>query len=224
MKSTTLFLLLTLVASPLAVAQGTHDNAPGTPAHDAGNVAYAEGRYADALQKFRESARWADKLSQYNLGVMHYLGQGTPPDLATAWAWFELSAERDYPQMVQAAAGVWETLDDAGRARATAILETLQPEYGDAAAFERTAKHMERERRQATGSRTGFIGSMRVHTRHMPEGMDVDGEDFYADERWDYGTIVDLEGKVLTNLDRGYVEVGELETIEKSDGGADEEP
>lgn len=216
MKPTALFLVLflALAASPLVDAQGTHDNAPGTPAHEAGNVAYAESRYADALKRFRESARWADKLSQYNLGVMHYLGQGTEADLATAWAWFELSAERDYPQMVKAAQGAWAALDDAGRERATAILETLRPEFGDEAALERTVKHMERERLDVTGSRMGFVGAMRVRTRRMPEGMDVDGEDFYAEERWDYETIVDLEGKVLRNLDRGYVDVGELETIE----------
>ncbi|MEX0899298.1 MAG: SEL1-like repeat protein [Gammaproteobacteria bacterium] len=219
--SVLLVVLLAVVFAPQANAQGTHDNAPGTRPHNEALTAYEEGRYGDALRKYRESARWADKVSQFNLGVMHYLGQGTEPDLATAWAWFELSAERDYPEMVKAAKGAWAALDDDGRARALTILETLRPEFGDAVALERTAKYMDRERKGTmTGSRVGFVGNLRVRSRNMPEGMDVDGEDFYAAERWDFETIVELEGKVFDNLARGYVDVGELETLE--DEAADE--
>lgn len=216
--------LLAILLAPQVWAQGTHENAPGTRPHDEATAAYEQGRYADALGKFRESARWADKLSQYNLGVMHYLGEGTEPDLATAWAWFELAAERDYPQMVKAAKGAWDALDADGRARGLAVYEELVTEYGDEVAFERTARHMDRERKQATGSRTGFIGALRVKTRDMPPGMDVDGEDYYAAERWDYETIVELEGKVFDNLSRGRVDVGGLEVLEDDDSEDAGEP
>lgn len=215
MNRTFVVLLLALFLSPSAHAQGTHDNAPGTRPHNEAMNAYEQGQYGEALRKYRESARWADKVSQYNLGVMYYLGEGTEPDLATAWAWFELSAERGYPQMVKAAKGAWDALDEAGRARAQSLLEELRPEYGDAVALERTKKYMDRERRDVTGSRTGFVGAMRVRSRTMPEGMDVDGESFYAEERWDYESIVELEGKVFDNMASGRVEVGEMEEVEE---------
>jgi uncharacterized protein len=208
------FLLLALFLSPTVLAQGTHDNAPGTRPHNEAMNAYENGQFGEALRKYRESARWADKVSQYNLGVMYYLGEGTEPDLATAWAWFELSAERGYPQMVQAAKGAWDALDEAGRARAQSVLDELRPEYGDAVALERTKKYMDRERRDVTGSRTGFVGGLRVRTRTMPEGMDVDGESFYAEERWDYESIVELEGRVFDNMASGHVEVGDMEEVE----------
>lgn len=209
-----LALLLALLVIPAVQAQGTHDNAPGTRPHNEALNAYEQGRYGDAIRKFRESARWADKVSQYNLGVMYALGEGTKPDPATAWAWFELAAERGYPQMVKAAKGAWEALDEMGQARALSVLEELRPEYGDAVALERTKKFMDRERRDVTGSRVGFVGNMRVRTRTMPEGMDVDGKDFYAAERWDYESIVELEGRVFDNLASGRVEVGEMEKVE----------
>lgn len=206
---------LLAVLPPVASSQGgSHENAPGTVLHDAGNRAYEDGMYREALQMFKASARWADKLSQFNLGVMHYKGQGTTTDPATAWAWFELAAERGYPQMVETADSLWADLDDDERVKAEAILAELLPVYGDEVAVERTARYMEREKRKMTGSRTGFIGALVVHTR---DGKHHDGESFYAEERWDYRRLIELEARIFDELARGRVEVGEMDVIEETD-------
>jgi TPR repeat protein len=167
--------------------------------------------HREALQMFRASARWADKLSQYNLGVMHYKGEGTEPDPATAWAWFELAAEREYPQMVEAADSLWADLDEDQRKRARIIHDELLPVYGDEVAVERTARYMEREKRKMTGSRVGFIGTMKIYTR---DGLHHDGESFYAAERWDYRRLIELEARIFDELARGRVEVREIDIIE----------
>lgn len=217
-------LLLSVSFAGAAMAQGgTHDNTPGAPHHEEGNHAYAKGLYGAAMEHYKISARWADKISQYNIGVMYYLGQGTERDPATAWAWFALAAERGYPHMVKMADGAWKELDEAGRERAKSVHAGLLPEYGDEVTIERTARYMERERKRSTGSRTGFVGGMRVISRHMTEGMDEDGADFYAKERWDYRQIVDIERRVFDNLSRGRVEVGGLEVVEDTDDASDDE-
>ena len=208
-----------LAAAPAAaerpVTGNTHQNAPGTRAHDDGNIAYRDGMFREAIMKYIESAYWADKLSQFNLGVMYYHGEGVERDPATAWAWFALSAERGYPQMKEAADGVWKELDDAERQRAKEIHADLLPKYGDAVALERTANHMEREWRNRTGSRVGAdTGNLQVMDRTMPMGMSEPGHKFYAKERWDYETIVNIERQIFENLSRGRVEVGELEVEE----------
>lgn len=201
--------------TPVSFGQGgSHDNAPGTVLHDAGNRAYEDGMHREALQMFLASARWADKLSQFNLGVMHYKGEGTDADPATAWAWFELSAERGYPQMVETADSLWADLDDAQRARAESIHAELLPVYGDAIAVDRTARYMKREKRKMTGSRVGFVGNMTVYTR---DGLHQDGESFYSAERWDYRRLIELEARVFDELARGRVEVGEIDVMDESD-------
>lgn len=213
-------LLFSVTAQARPVTGNTHQHAPGTLAHDDGNRAYRDGMYREALMKYVESAYWADKLSQYNLGVMHYHGEGVERDAAMAWAWFELAAERRYPQMVEAAEAVWKELDDDARERARGIHAELLPKYGDAVALERTAKVMEREWRNRTGTRVGAdTGNLQVMDRTMPMGMSEPGHKFYAKERWDYDQIVAIEKQIFENLSRGRVEVGDLETIEQ-----DEEP
>src|SRR5690606_4972118 len=106
--------------------------------------------------------------------------------------------------------GVWKELDDAERQRAKEIHVDLLPKYGDAVALERTANHMEREWRNRTGSWVGAdTGNLQVMDRTMPMGMSEPGHKFYAKERWDYETIVNIERQIFENLSRGRVEVGE---------------
>lgn len=220
MRTMTLAALLaiTVLGAGLADARpvtgNTHQHAPGTLAHDDGNRAYRDGMFREALVKFLESAYWADKLSQYNLGVMHYHGEGVERDPAMAWAWFELAAERGYPQMTGAATAVWKELDDDARERAQTLHADLESRYGDRVALERTAKVMEREWRNRTGSRVGAAsGNLQVMDRTMPMGMSESGEKYYAQERWDYRQIVEIEKRIFDNLSRGRVEVGDLEAI-----------
>lgn len=222
-RTWTILLSLALLAAPAwpqddadapLIPGNPHEHEPGARRHAEAMRHYESGNYRVAMGFFRYSAYWADKLSQHNLGVMHYLGQGTPRDPARAWAWFELAAERKYPQLIEVADRVWGELDEDERERARTILdEELKPEYGDQVAVQRTARRMERERRKTTGSRTGFI-PLGLEIITDDSGMTRSAEDYYAAEKWDFYQLIELEAKVFDALHRGRVRVSPLEIID----------
>jgi len=63
----------------------------------AGMHCYTRGDYPCALSRFREAARYADKLSQLSIGLMYLNGQGVDKDPVVAFAWVAIAAERRYP-------------------------------------------------------------------------------------------------------------------------------
>ncbi len=206
----------TVVLTFSAQAQGPDPSALSLAEHTPGSRlmalasrSYQAGHYWSAYTKYREAARWADKFAQFNLGVMHLKGQGTEYDPARALAWFQLSAERDYPMMVAMVDDLEALLNEQAIERATSIrIEELEPIFGDAYAVERTHRRMRRERRFAAGTRVGYIGMMRVIGR---DGISRDGYDFFAREKWDFRNIVDMETQYMMNLGNERVELRELE-------------
>lgn len=196
-----------------AAASGFAEHTPGNRHLVDGNLAYRNGQYTRAKVRFVAGARWADKLAQFNLGVMNYHGQGVPQDPARAWAWFALSAERGYPRMVEMAEQIWRELNDEQKARGQQMLEDeLKPQFSDAVTVEKTARRMERERRRATGSRTGAIGSLVVIDR---SGQSRRGQEFYRADAWDFRQIIDMETRIFNALDGGTVSLRDLEIVKE---------
>lgn len=117
---------------------------------------YAHRQYKDALESFEIGARYADKLSQLSIGLMHMNGEGTPKDPVTAYAWLDLAAERDYPDFVATRDTLKATLTPEQLAQATALRAKLAEKYGDSVAKHRLAVQLHQGQMQLTGSRTGF--------------------------------------------------------------------
>lgn len=187
------------------------ENVPGWQSYQQGMRDYNEGRLFSARHYFLVAARYGDKVAQYNLGVMYFNGQGVPADPVRGWAWFDLAAERGYPQMVETSLDAWDLLDPAQREAATVYRDELAAEFGDAVVVPRVAAMMERVRRNATGSRTGHVsGRLVIYDR---SGMSRDGREFYARERWDYREIVRIETQLFEQLARGRVTIGEFEVV-----------
>jgi hypothetical protein len=205
----------TASASPFEFAEHT----PGYDMLSDGSSAYAAGFHFVARNHFQNAAYWADKVAQHNLAAMYYRGEGVDRDRARAWAWFELSAERGYPEFVGVADAVWEQLDDAQRQRARRIFEELEPVYGDEAAVERTQRRMERDRRQMTGSRVGFVNAMTIIDG---SGITRDGEDFYAEDKWDFNRVIAREKQLFDTLARSRITLGELEFAEGDEAEAED--
>lgn len=185
------------------------EHTPGYPHFIEGMASYRAGQFGSAKTKFKVAARWGDKLAQYNLGIMNYLGQGTPQDAARAWAWVTLAAERGYPMMLDMADQIYRGLSEAQKVEGLTILNNeLQPEFGDAVAIERTIRRMERERRRVTGSRTGFVGNLTIIDR---SGRIRTGREFYRPEAWDFRQIVEKESRIFKGLDFGVVTLRDVE-------------
>lgn len=206
-----------LAATPVVANDGWSyaEHTPGYRLMGEAAKFYESGWYHSARSRYFAAAWWADKLAQFNVGVMYLHGQGVERDLARGLAWLKVAAERGYPDMVTAVEQVQLRLNEDQLARAQAIFESeLLPDYGDEVAIERTAVRMERERRRATGSRTGFVGNLTVidHT-----GASRSGEDFYAEEKWDFRQIVSLETRLFQALAGTTVTLGDLEVIEDDD-------
>lgn len=144
---------------------------------------YADKRYDKAMENFLEGARYADKLSQLSIGLMYLNGEGVEKDPARACAWFALAAERKYPAYVATRERVWRTLDDTQRARATALLEQLMPEYGDAVAKVRMERVLRQTRSTMTGSLVGYGDS---RTASMTPAQIAASEGGVAAAKW-YG-------------------------------------
>lgn len=193
-----------LPASEFPIAEHT----PGYRLTAAGSRSWENGLFYDARHKFKEAALYADKVAQFNLGVIHYRGDGVDPDPALAWAWFALASERDYAHMVEMREALWAELDEAGRRKAQAHFEELEPRYGDAVAVPRTVKFMERKRKEITGSRVGSIGALKVIDR---SGQVRDGEDFYREEAWDFHQVIAAEKQMFDAWARGTVSARDLE-------------
>lgn len=197
------------------------ENIPSAGKMERGQEAYEAGRYEVAIQYYRQAARWADKFGQFNVGLMYLKGQGVEKDIPRGWAWLELSAERGYPQFVEPADDVWDLMDGDQQSEGRRILEEeLLPRYGDEVAVERTARHMQRERRDATGSNTGSkaaLGRLRIYEGNQS----YSGEEYYADAKWDFEQIIETEQRFLFNLHSGSVSLRDFETLD--DEETDEE-
>jgi TPR repeat protein len=181
------------------------------------NRLYSIGRHYNAIHFYERASRYADKFGQYNVAVMHLKAEGTDFDPVRAWAWLELSAERGYPMMRQAADDLFGLLDGAQQRQAQAIYEReLLPEYGDAVAIPRAQLRMDRDRRQSTGSRLGspaMLGMLRV-IDYQGDGLSRNGAEYYDPAKWDMQRLVEYETWQMENLSRGQVEMGDVEIVE----------
>ena len=86
--TTTLYLTLVLLLGSTGASWG-NDFLKGLNA-------YHSGDFATALREWKPLAEQGDPPSQYNLGFMHYKGEGVPQDYKTAVKWYTLAAEQGH--------------------------------------------------------------------------------------------------------------------------------
>ena len=122
----------------------------------AGMRYYAHHQYKDAMKYFEIGAYYADKLSQLSIGLMYLNGEGVAKDPVTAYAWFSVAAERDYPDFVATRDRTKETLTPDQLEHAAQLRAKLDERYADAVAKPRMEKQLRQGQMQLTGSRTGF--------------------------------------------------------------------
>ena len=118
--------------------------------------AWKEGHRDAALRYLRHAARYADKGAQLGLAFVYLEGTAAdPPDVATAYAWSDLAAERGYKEFLVVRERIWKSLDVAQQERAKQIGAKLFAEYGDTVAKPRLEALLRAGLAHKTGTRTG---------------------------------------------------------------------
>jgi hypothetical protein len=87
--------------------------------------------YAEALRLFELSGYWADKVAQYNVGIMYFNGVGIPTDKTRGAAWLGIAAEAHDTLADAALQAAYSELTPKQRQEADAIFQQLDVTYGD---------------------------------------------------------------------------------------------
>ncbi len=186
-----------------------------------GQKALDDGRLQDALAYFRRASLYADKASQAMVGEMLWQGRGTEVDRPLAYAWMDLAAERGYRGFLRFREQYWAQLDQSERDRAVAEGQAVYARYGDAVAQPRMAAVLRRARSRVTGSRTGFVGSLKiVTTGPAGESITIDGSKFHDERYWDPRQYAAWQDSIWMNPRVGTVNVGETEVLPRREPGS----
>lgn len=177
---------------------------------------YRKGRNADAFRFFLRSAYYADKPSQGMVAEMLWAGQGVAQDRALAYAWMDLAAERGYLTFLGARERYWADLREPERKRAIEEGRSVYSRYGDSSAMPRIAATLRRARAQTTGSRTGFVGSLKIYIPGPGGFEQIDGSKFYDPKYWDPKKYQAWQDSIWMRPRIGQVSVGDVESVEKS--------
>ncbi len=190
------------------------DGLPNEKARLYGLRAYLKGNYAAAARSFRKASRYADKYSQHRLSLLYWEGRGVARDLAVAYVWAALAAERNTRNMTDIRKSMWAGLDPAERQRAASLSPDYFARYGDVEAKPRQIRAMKRFAMVRTGSRAGFDDQrLSMLTTALGAGgqavdisRSVSPKSFYNEERSDPRRYWRIQDALLAG---GSVEVGD---------------
>ena len=129
-----------------------------------GFLAYQKDDYPRAFELLRRNACGGDKGSQFTLGGMYLLGQGTEPDALRAYAWMRVSAESGDLQFKQAADKLLASIPPLHHDSATMLADSTLEKYGMRATAQSCSQaaplgsHLTRvECRPPVDGRTGYL-------------------------------------------------------------------
>jgi hypothetical protein len=166
--------------------------------------------YRQALNLFELAGFWANKIAQYNAGLMYYNGIGVPPDPVRGVAWLGIAAEAHDDLAVRALQLAYASLSAEQQHQSAQLWKQLDEKYGDAVAVPRALQRYDAEARNVTGSRVGFIGDLRVY--ETGPGASSLGEAGFT-----YYRRQDHTADALLDTITGHVTVGNVVPLKVSD-------
>ncbi|MGH8122723.1 MAG: hypothetical protein ACREPT_08100 [Rudaea sp.] len=119
--------------------------------------------YREALDLFELAGFWANKVAQYNAGLMYYNGIGVPVDKVRGVAWLGIAAEEHDDLAVRALEVAYASLNAEEKQQANLTWKQLDEKYGDAVALPRALRRFNVEAHGATGSHLGFLANLQVY-------------------------------------------------------------
>ena len=156
--------------------------------------------YRQAIDMFELAGYWANKVAQYNVGVLYFNGIGDiPPDRIRGTAWLGIAAEQRGDLASGALQSAYEKLTPEERTAAGRLFAELDKKYGDAVALRRATRHFEEERRNVTGSRLGVVGHLTIQYR---DGTREAGETFYKRQDREFSNFMQTQF--------GHVDIGSV--------------
>jgi TPR repeat protein len=157
-------------------------------------------QYRAALRMFEMSSYWANKVAQYNVGVMYFNGIGDiPADRVLGTAWLGIAAEQHGNLADAALQDAYAKLSPDEKLQADTLFRELDKKYGDAVTLPRAMKNFDEERRNVTGSRVGFVGNITVQNA---DGNYDSGHTYYKRQ--------DKEFEEFLNTQYGRVDIGSV--------------
>jgi len=202
-----------LADDPRAIAAGFLNFHPDLQYRGYGVDAYGKKDYARAMTLFRRAAHFADKPSQAMIGELYANGEGVPRDMAMAYAWMDLAAERGYLGFVTLRERYWKQMSAAERERALVEGQAVYEKFGNAAAKPRFATQLRRGFKSGVGSRTGFAGNQKINVPG-PMGQDtIDGTTFKDIAYWDADKYWAMQDRIWRDPAGAKVRVGNPETL-----------
>jgi hypothetical protein len=213
---------LTVVASDAKPAQGADARSleyelalrghPDLQYRMYGVERYRRGEYDVAMTLLRHAARFGDKPSQGLIAEMYAAGQGVPTDMALAYAWMDLAAERGYRDFVVRRERYWARMSEAERAHAVEQGQAIYAEFGDDVAKPRFADQLRKASKEGVGSRTGFAGNARVTVPSTFGDQTFDATQLRSMSYWDAKKYWALQDALWKNPG-GRVEAGDLQDV-----------
>lgn len=164
-----------------------------------GVEAYRKGQYDNAMTLFKRAAHWGDKPSQAMIAELYRYGRGVPVDMALAYAWMDLAAERGYRDFVLHRERYWAAMDAAARERAVREGAAIYAKFGDDVAKPRFAAQLKRASKQGVGSRTGFGTNAKVVLPSAYGDQVIDGSTLRSLSYWDPEAYWKLQDRLWKN-------------------------
>ena len=138
---------------------------------------FDEAKFERAFFIYRnELVPLGDKYAQYMVGYMFLTGLGVEEDVAAAYAWYRLAAERDTPEFVAVRNRLKANLLDDQIQRSMSVYVELRREYCDLAVLLLSIKRTQRDLQSRTGSRLQNSSPMIV-LETSGNGMTVSGSE-----------------------------------------------
>lgn len=196
----TVFCAVAMAVVQMASAEEIGRAFPGNYFAQVGAFYLAKKDYRQAIDMFELSGFWANKVAQYNVGVLYFNGIGNiAPDRIRGTAWLGIAAEQHGDLASGALQSAYDKLTPEERVAAGQLFSELDKKYGDAVALRRATRQFEEERRNVTGSRLGMVGHILI--THADGTREV-GETFYKRQDQEFSNFLQTQF--------GHVDIGSV--------------
>ena len=124
LKNISQFGVITLVASVMLINQATATDA------FKGDALYQQQHFEQARTAYLNAAEVGSPHVYYQLGTMHYKGQGIKPDPLSALIWFSLAAEYQFNDSENIVTQIMQHVDDKKKPDVDTLIKDFKQRYG----------------------------------------------------------------------------------------------